>query len=92
MRNAARTDANQAEIVRALRAIGCQVYYIKLPVDLMVSGGPLRNRTMLLEVKLAGERLTGSQENFFSRWPGEWAVVHSPAEAVNIVCGKELLA
>jgi hypothetical protein len=35
-RYAARVDSNQAEIVAALRAAGASVWFIKLPVDLLV--------------------------------------------------------
>ena len=36
MRYAARSDANQSEIVAALRASGASVFVLKLPVDLLV--------------------------------------------------------
>jgi len=91
MRNAARTDANQGEIVKALRSIGCQVYYIKLPVDLLVSGGRLGNANLLMECKVHGEKLNGLQEAFWIRWPGAKVVVHSPQEAIEAVLGKEIL-
>ena len=91
MRNAARTDACQATIIQALRAIGCQVYYVKLPLDLLVSGGPLGNATVLLECKMPGEGLNKAQTDFVSRWPGRVIVAHHEQEAIEAVLGKEML-
>lgn len=91
MRHAARTDATQAEIVKALRSIGCQVYYIKLPVDLLVSGGRLGEQNLLMECKIQGEDLNGTQQDFWLRWPGRKVIVRSPQEAIEAVLGKELL-
>ena len=84
MRHAARTDATQAEVVKALRAIGANVYYVKLPLDLLVTH---RNRTMLVEVKEEGGRLTKDQVRFIESWGGEIHVVRSPSEAINAVLG-----
>lgn len=92
MRNAARTDACQQQIISALRTIGVQVYYIKLPTDLLISGGALGLRNVLLEVKMPGEALNPSQQEFWMRWPGEKYVVRSVQEALEVVLGKDLLA
>ena len=92
MRNAARTDDNQKTIVAALRAIGCQVYYVKLPLDLLVSGGPLKDQTVLMEVKMPGEQMNASQQAFCDRWPGRVFLVHHEREAIEAVLGKALLA
>ena len=91
MRNAARTYENQKTIVAALRAIGCQVYYVKLPLDLLVSGGPLGNATVLVECKMPGEWLNKAQTDFVSRWPGRVIVAHHEQEAIEAVLGKEML-
>ena len=48
MRYAAKTDANQQEIIDALRAIGAWVFYIGRPFDLLVG---FRGRLYLIEVK-----------------------------------------
>ena len=54
MRRAARTDANQAAIVAAMRAAGASVWAIGLPVDLVVG---VAGKTALVEVKtLVGKR------------------------------------
>ena len=68
MRRAARTDANQTQIVSALRAAGAEVWIIGLPVDLLVG---YRNHTFLMEVKTdEKKKLTKLQEAFFLSWPG----------------------
>lgn len=74
MRHAARVDANQAEIVAALRNAGASVWPIGLPVDLMVGLG---GKTMLIEVKtLTGKRspkparYTKLQQDFMAQWRG----------------------
>ena len=84
MRHAARTDATQSEVIKALRAIGANVYYVKLPLDLLVAH---RKRTMLVEVKEEGGRLTKEQVRFIESWGGEIHIVRSPQEAVNAVLG-----
>ena len=88
MRHAARTDATQAEVVKALRAIGAGVYYLKLPLDLLVF---FRGRTLLLELKEPQGRLTQAQEEFIASWGGEVHVVRGPLEAVAAVIGKEAM-
>lgn len=48
MRRAARTDANKAAIVAALKAAGAKVYDLRLPVDLLVHRA---GKLYLIEVK-----------------------------------------
>lgn len=74
MRRAARTDANQATIVDALRAAGAYVWPIGLPVDLLVG---VAGQTALVEVKtITGKRspkparYTGLQTAFMADWRG----------------------
>lgn len=74
MRHAARVDANQPEIVAALRQAGASVWVIGLPVDLLVG---FRGQTMLMEVKtLTGKRApkaakhTPLQVGFMAEWRG----------------------
>lgn len=90
MRHAARTDANQAPIFDALRKIGVQVEYIKLPMDALIYI-PRRNETALLEVKVDGGRFTKEQVEFISRWGGKIYVVRSPEDAVRQVLGEEVM-
>jgi len=65
-RHAARTDGNEAEIVEALRKIGCVVWRIRHPVDLLVR--PRRgSRWLPMEVKDPANRnwrLTDDQVQF----------------------------
>lgn len=88
MRHAARVDATQAEIVKALRAIGCEVVVIGLPVDLMVWH---RNAIHLVECKTPEGRLTKYQVEFVEKWPGPVHIVRSPSEAVGAVVGQEAM-
>ena len=68
MRYAARVDANQQQVVSALRAAGAYVYIIGLPVDLLVG---YNNRTYLIEIKDGpSKRLTRLQQDFFGNWHG----------------------
>ena len=67
LRRAARVDANQAEIVAALRGAGCSVWIIGLPVDLLAGKG---GNTVLIEIKTAKGRHTPLQVGFMSEWKG----------------------
>lgn len=74
MRHAARVDANQAEIVAALRKAGASVWIIGLPVDLLVG---FRGQSLLMEVKtVTGKRdpkpskHTQLQKDFMLEWRG----------------------
>ena len=68
MRYAARIDANQTEIVAALRKVGAYVWVIGLPVDLLVG---YKNHTFLVECKTTSKkRLTSLQADFFNNWTG----------------------
>ncbi len=86
-----RTDANHAEIVKALRQAGCAVCDLsgvgKGCPDLLVSRG---FETMLLEVKDGAKspserRLTPAQQEFHAMWRGRIAVVTSITEALAII-------
>jgi hypothetical protein len=68
MRYAARVDANQEQIVSALRANGAYVWIIGLPVDLLVG---YKNHTWLMEIKTnEKKKLTKLQTEFFANWTG----------------------
>lgn len=81
MRRAAKIDANQPAIVKALKAIGCTVHFIREPVDLIVG---LRKRTVAMEVKNPEEdwELTPQQEKFFRDWAGEAYIVEDEGQAL----------
>ena len=68
IRRAARVDANQAQIVSALRAAGAYVWIIGLPVDLLVG---YEGKTYLVEIKDGPKKtLTRLQQDFFGNWCG----------------------
>jgi hypothetical protein len=84
MRYAARTDENQAAIVKALRDAGAYVWIIGLPVDLLVGYG---NHTFLVEIKTdSKKRLTALQADFFEKWcGGTLARIDSPEAALRMI-------
>jgi hypothetical protein len=84
MRYAKRVDANQDQIVSALRAAGAYVWIIGLPVDLLVG---YKNHTFLVEVKDgAKKRLTALQDDFFQNWTGSTlARIDSPEAALRMI-------
>jgi hypothetical protein len=84
MRRAARVDANQEQIVSALRAAGAYVWIIGLPVDLLVG---YKGHTFLVEVKSTSKkRLTGLQDNFFENWSGSTlARIDCPEAALRMI-------
>lgn len=83
-RYAARTDANQAPIVRALQTAGASVWVIRLPLDLLVG---YRGQTALIEVKTTqGKREpkpskhTQLQKDFMLDWKGGTVATVTDAE------------
>jgi hypothetical protein len=84
MRYAARVDANQTQIVSALRAAGAYVWVIGLPVDLLVG---YKNHTFLVEIKTdSKKRLTKLQADFFENWSGSTlARIDSPEAALRMI-------
>lgn len=95
MRRAAKVDANQGEIVKALRAIGCTVAITSAVghgfPDLIVA----RNRrNWLIEVKdgrlpPSARELTEDQRIFHAEWAGQVDVVKSVDEAVALVQSEQ---
>lgn len=84
MRYAARVDANQTQIVSALRAAGAYVWIIGLPVDLLVG---YKGHTFLVEVKDGSKkRLTKLQADFFENWSGSTLCrVDNPEAALRMI-------
>ena len=84
MRYAARVDANQEQIVSALRGAGAFVWIIGLPVDLLVG---YKGHTFLVEVKDGSKkRLTKLQADFFENWSGSTLCrVDSPEAALRMI-------
>ena len=77
-------DANQDQIVVALRAAGAYVWIISLPVDLLVG---YKGHTFLVEIKTdAKQRLTALQKDFFQNWGGSTlARIDSPDAALRMI-------
>jgi len=93
MRRASRVDANQEQVVSALRACGAYVRIVSqgdgIP-DLLVG---YRGHTLLLEVKdgrkpPSAQALTPAEEKFHREWPGGGLhVVNSVEAALDILKG-----
>lgn len=94
MRRAAKVDANQAEIVTALRGVGCSVQ----PLHAVGEGVPdllvgKDSNNFLVEVKdgskpPSARQLTAQQRKWHDAWRGNVAVVSSVPEALTLVgCG-----
>lgn len=83
---ACKIDANQPEIVAALRKAGATVQVLstvgKGVPDLLV-GYKLHN--ILLELKVKGGQLTPQQKLWHGSWLGDVFVVYSPEEAVKTI-------
>lgn len=80
-----RKDENQREIVRALEAIGADVFVMHAPCDLLVG---FRDRNVLIEVKRAkGGKVTPAQAKWNQSWRGQRATVRTPEEAIAVLTG-----
>jgi hypothetical protein len=94
MRRAARRDANEGDIIRAMRAEGAYVKQINDEglFDLLVS---YRGETLMIEVKdgakpPSARRLTDAEQKFHDEWPGsDLYIVNSVEEAIALLrtCG-----
>ena len=84
IRHTHRRDENEAEIVNALEAIGCAVYRIGRPVDLLVG---YRAKNYLLEIKNRDglNKLTKEQEKFIPSWKGQVRIVYTAEEDIELV-------
>ena len=87
MRYALRVDANQTQVISALKAAGAMVKVIGQPVDLLVSDG---RDFALFEVKdgqkvNSAQKLTKAQIEFFEEFGGcSLFKVNSPEQAVEM--------
>ena len=93
MRRAAKVDANQTEIVNALRQVGASVQSLaatgKGCPDLLVG---FRGKNLLLEVKDGGKvksarKLTEDQVVWHQTWRGKVYIVESVDQALNLLNG-----
>lgn len=78
MRRAARTDANQTEIVAALRQVGATVQLLHTVghgcPDLLVG---FRGQNYLFEIKTAKGKMTGDEPEWHLAWRGNVHIVRS---------------
>lgn len=86
-RYAMRRDENEPEIIVALEAIGCTVYQMDQPVDLLVGRGAVN---ILMEVKNPAKpkgdrKKTPAQQDFFKNWNGQVRIVETVDEAIALV-------
>jgi hypothetical protein len=91
MRRAARVDANQTEIVQALRGVGATVAITSMVgqgyPDLTVG---YHGRNYLLEIKDGSKppskrRLTPDEQEFHDTWRGTVFIVNSVDEALQVL-------
>ena len=87
MRVAVRKDSNQKDVVDELRKIGATVRVLHQPLDLLVG---YRGKNLLLEVKRPEKRgwkseRTPEQVKFMDTWRGQFAIVYTAQEAVELV-------
>lgn len=93
MRRAAKVDANQACIVKALRKIGASVQMLHAVgqgcPDVLVG---YRSRNFLLEIKdgrkvKSARKLTDEQIEWITAWRGNVRVVENLSEAISAITG-----
>lgn len=93
---AKKIDANQPEIVKALRKIGCSVAITSAAgdgfPDIVVGRTDINGakRNWLIEIKdgnkpPSARKLTNDQVIFHGNWNGQIDVVESAEEAINLV-------
>ena len=75
-------DTNEPEIIKALEKIGCSVYRIDDPCDLIVG---YRARNFLVEVKSKTGKPTDDQGTFAAEWNGQYRIVRTVDEALDLV-------
>lgn len=83
-RGRGRRDANEAEIVAALKAAGCTVVHLDDPADLLVGRNGVN---YLIEVKNPATKgkMRKSQVEFAESWGGQYAVVESVEQALEAI-------
>jgi len=84
-------DANEHEIIEALRAAGATVLQLEDPdhegvLDLLVGfGGHVVGFNLLMEVKVVGKKLRPGQERWARLWNGPVITVWSVQDALNAI-------
>lgn len=85
-----KTDHNQKDIVKALKAIGCHVFEIEEPFDLLISW---RGVWLVMEVKnpdtharqKGGSKMTDTQDNILALISAPVLIAESVDEALDLV-------
>ena len=86
MRWAAKVDANQAEIVDALRQVGASVLVLsRVGQGCADLAAGIRGETFFLEVKTDKGKLTPAEREFMDEWRGHYAIVRTPEEALRAI-------
>lgn len=86
MRTHGKIDANQPDIVKALRRAGATVKIMSNLGDGFPDiGVGFRGKNFLMEVKDGKNDLTQDQREFFDTWRGQVVVVRSPADALRVI-------
>lgn len=76
-------DKNEPEIVEAFKVLGCSVYRLNKPVDLLIA---LKcGKLLLVEVKTDKGTLTSDQVRFINKWPSPVHVVRNITDVLNLV-------
>ena len=89
MRWSAKVDANQVEIVRALRQAGATITHLHAVgrgCPDIIAG--YNGKNYLLEIKTNAGRMTPLEEDFLHTWRGQVAVVRTAEEALNVIQEK----
>jgi len=84
-RYGASVDLNQKPIMDALKAIGCEVWPIGRPCDLLVG---FRKHNFLIECKREGvkpRKDQQDQQDWIRDWPGQVRVCSTAEEAIRLV-------
>jgi hypothetical protein len=86
-------DANQPEIVKAFRQLGCKVLHLHTVgngcADLLV-GRPKLQKMLLVEIKdgskpPSARKLTKDEQEFRNAWAGSYMVVEGIPDVVKVV-------
>lgn len=86
MTYANRTDANQGEIIQALRQVGASVQ----PLTRVKDGCPdilvgFHGCNYLMEIKTDEGRVTPDELTWFQRWNGQAEIVKNISEALRVI-------
>jgi Holliday junction resolvase len=81
-----RVDANQREVVDALRKFGCTVQCLHMVgkgcPDLLVG---YQGMNILIEVKVGDAKQTQAEKEWSETWKGDYSIARTPGHAIEIV-------